>query len=71
MRKQGKTLRKRFPLSSHGEWNPRLRSQNIIKLLEESNDDRIPGLIAIRYGRMAQTPFTFFRGSAIIQARAL
>jgi uncharacterized protein (DUF2252 family) len=70
-RKEGKALRENCPRSSHAEWKPRPRQQDIIKLLEESNADRIPGLIAIRYGRMAQTPFTFFRGSAIIQARDL
>lgn len=66
--KQGKTLREKCPRSSHAEWNTREHSIDVIKLLEETNADRIPGLIAVRYGRMAQTPFTFFRGSAIIQA---
>ena len=70
-RKQGKALREKCPRSEHAEWKPRPRSQDIVELLDESNADRIPGLIAIRYGRMAQTPFTFFRGSAIIQARDL
>ncbi len=70
-RKQGKALREKCPRSSHAEWNPQPRPQTVADLLEESNADRIPGLIAIRYGRMAQTPFTFFRGSAIIQARDL
>lgn len=68
---QDKALREKCPRSTHAEWNPRQRSQDIINLLEESNADRIPGLIAVRYGRMAQTPFTFFRGSAIVQARDL
>lgn len=70
-RKKGKALREKCSRSSHAEWNPPLRSRDIIQILEKSNHDRIPGLIAIRYGRMAQTPFTFFRGSAIIQARDL
>jgi uncharacterized protein (DUF2252 family) len=70
-KKQGKALREKCPRSTHAEWNPRQNSLDVIKLLEESNADRIPGLIAVRYGRMAQTPFTFFRGSAIIQARDL
>ncbi len=70
-RKRGKALREKCPRSAHAEWNPRPRPQAVVDLLEESNADRIPGLIAIRYGRMAQTPFAFFRGSAIIQARDL
>ncbi len=70
-RKAGKTLREKCPRSAHAKWNAKPRPQIVVNLLEESNADRIPGLIAIRYGRMAQTPFTFFRGSAIIQARDL
>jgi uncharacterized protein (DUF2252 family) len=70
-RKQGRALREKCSRSAHAVWNPRSRSYNIVGLLEESNSDRIPGLIAVRYGRMAQSPFSFFRGSAIIQARDL
>ncbi|MGA8533392.1 MAG: DUF2252 domain-containing protein [Candidatus Tumulicola sp.] len=40
-------------------------------LLEESNAGRIPGLIPLRYARMAQSPLAFLRGSAIVQARDL
>ena len=39
--------------------------------LEESDADRIPGLIPVKYQRMAVSPFTFFRGAAILQARDL
>jgi uncharacterized protein (DUF2252 family) len=70
-RKQGKALREKCPRASQGEWQPRSKSQDIIKLLEESDADRIPGLIPVRYQRMSVSPFTFFRGSAIIQARDL
>ena len=53
--------------------NYKTRSPSVdpIKLLEDTNIDRIPGLIAIRYQRMSESPFKFFRGSAIIQARDL
>jgi uncharacterized protein (DUF2252 family) len=40
-------------------------------LIEESNSGRIPGLIPVRYKRMSQSPFAFFRGCAIVQARDL
>jgi uncharacterized protein (DUF2252 family) len=70
-RKQGKALREKCPRTSQGEWKPRSKSHDIIKLLEESDADRIPGLIPVRYQRMSVSPFTFFRGSAIIQARDL
>ena len=70
-RMQGKALREKCPRTSHAEWKPRPRSQDPIKLLQESDADRIPGLISVRYERMSASPFTFFRGTAIIQARDL
>ncbi|HXB82710.1 MAG TPA: DUF2252 domain-containing protein, partial [Candidatus Acidoferrum sp.] len=36
-----------------------------------SNVGRVPGLVPVRYARMAPSPFTFFRGSAMVQARDL
>ncbi len=70
-RKQGKALREKCPRASQAEWKPRSKSQDIVKLLEESDADRIPGLIPVKYQRMAVSPFTFYRGAAIIQARDL
>ena len=70
-RKQGKALREKCPRTAQAEWKPRSKSQDIIRLLEESDVDRIPGLIPVKYQRMAESPFKFFRGAAIIQARDL
>lgn len=70
-RKQGKSLREKCPRTAQAEWKPRSKSQDIIKPLEESDADRIPGLIPVKYQRMAESPFKFFRGAAIIQARDL
>jgi len=70
-RKQGKALREKCPRTSQAEWEPRKKSQDIVKLLEESDEDRIAGLIPVKYQRMAVSPFTFFRGAAILQARDL
>jgi uncharacterized protein (DUF2252 family) len=70
-RKQGKALRDKCPRSAQADWKPRSKSQDIINLLEESDADRIPGLIPIKYQRMAESPFKFFRGAAIVQARDL
>lgn len=55
----------------HAKYEPRSPLFDPVKLLEDTNIDRIPGLIAIRYQRMSESPFKFFRGSAIIQARDL
>src|SRR5208283_902187 len=70
-RKQGKALREKCPRSSLAEWKPRSQSLDPLKLLEQTDADRIPGLIPLRYERMSESPFKFFRGSAIIQARDL
>ena len=70
-RANGKALREKCPRTSLGEWKLRAKSQDIVALLEESDADRIKGLIPLKYQRMAVSPFTFFRGSAIIQARDL
>jgi len=68
---QGKTLREKCSRSMHAKYEPRSSSIDPIKLLEDTDIDRIPGLIAIRYQRMSESAFKFFRGSAIIQARDL
>jgi uncharacterized protein (DUF2252 family) len=70
-RKQGKALREKVPRTAQAEWKPRAKSQDIVKLLEESDVGRIRGLLPVKYQRMAVSPFTFFRGAAIIQARDL
>jgi len=69
--KQGKALREKCPRTAQAEWKPRSKSEDIVKLLEESDADRIPGLIPVKYQRMSVSPFTFYRGAAIIQARDL
>ncbi|MBP0465423.1 DUF2252 domain-containing protein [Roseomonas sp. PWR1] len=40
-------------------------------MLQASDAERLPELIPIRYGRMLQSPFAFFRGSAAVMAADL
>ncbi|MFZ0030322.1 MAG: DUF2252 domain-containing protein [Candidatus Cybelea sp.] len=40
-------------------------------MLEASDHGRLKKLLPVRYGRMSQSPFTFFRGTAAIQAHDL
>jgi uncharacterized protein (DUF2252 family) len=42
-----------------------------VKLLKANSAGRVEALIPLRYGRMSVSPFTFFRGSAILQAHDL
>jgi hypothetical protein len=70
-RKHGKVLRDKCPRTALGEWKPQAKTQDIVELLEESDADRIPALIPVKYQRMAESAFKFYRGTAIIQARDL
>jgi uncharacterized protein (DUF2252 family) len=67
----GKALREKVPHESHATWKLRAKGRDPIKLLELSNQGRVPELIPIRYGRMLRTPFTFLRGSAGLMAADL
>ncbi len=42
-----------------------------ISLLEEQARSRVPELVPIRYGRMLVSPFTFYRGAALVMASDL
>ena len=64
----GKALRQQIPREDHAHWQPRGDRRDPIAVLEESNHDRLPELIPIRYGRMLRSPFTFLRGSAALMA---
>ena len=70
-RAEGKALRDAVPRSSYGGWKPPKDRRDRIELLHESNEGRVPELIPIRFGRMAQSPFAFFRGSAAVMAADL
>ncbi len=67
-RAMGKALRERAPLADHSDWHPALNRRNIVEILEESNQGRVPDLVPIRYGRMLTSPFAFLRGSAALMA---
>ena len=41
------------------------------RLLERQAATRVPELVPIRYGRMLVSPFTFYRGAAMIMAHDL
>ena len=67
----GKALRSKAPRSSHAAWVPHPERPDPISLLEEANKTRLKHLVPIRYGRMATSPFAFYRGSADIMAHDL
>jgi uncharacterized protein (DUF2252 family) len=68
---KGKALRKTCPRSSHAGVVLGQAERDPLGLLEESDKDRVEELLPIRFTRMAESPFAFFRGSAIVQAHDL
>ncbi len=66
----GKALRDLVPLESHAEC-PTGSERDPIAILAETDPERLPTLLPIRYERMAQSAFTFLRGAAAIMAHDL
>ena len=68
---RGKAARGELPRSAHGAWEPGPARRDPVALLEEQARTRLPELVPVRYGRMLESPFTFFRGAAYIMAADL
>jgi Uncharacterized protein conserved in bacteria (DUF2252) len=64
----GKALRDRVSRKSQGKWNPPSNRPDPVELLKTADVGRLPELLPIRYGRMDQSPFAFFRGAAALMA---
>ena len=64
-------MRLAVPLASHAQWHTPANRRDPIDLLVESGVGRVPELLPIRYGRMMQSPFAFYRGAAAIMAADL
>ena len=67
----GKGLREAVPREAHGHWKPAKDRRDVVDLLNELNEGRMRQLVPIRFGRMMQSPFTFYRGSSVIMAADL
>ena len=68
---RGKAAREELPRERHAEWSAKQRKQKPLDLLAEQGLTRVPELVPIRYGRMAATPFTYYRGAALPMASDL
>jgi len=67
----GKDARGTVPRSCHAELYLGADRPDPIALLQEQARTRIPELVPIRYGRMLESEFAFFRGAALIMASDL
>src|SRR5271156_4066793 len=65
---RGRSARGSAPRSDHGRGEPAAGRAGPIALLEDQAATRVPDLVPIRYGRMLASPFTFYRGAALIMA---
>lgn len=66
----GKAARASVPRSRHAEL-PMDGRVDPIALIEDQVRERIAELIPVRYGRMVESPFAFYRGAAVIMASDL
>ncbi len=67
----GKSARSRVPRSSHAVFEPAADRPDPVELLESQAASRVQELVPIRYGRMLVSPFTFYRGAALVMASDL
>jgi uncharacterized protein (DUF2252 family) len=66
----GKARRGEVPRSSHAAWTP-APNRDPLALLEQVAQGCLAELLPLRIARMAESPFTFLRGSAIVMAADL
>ena len=66
----GKAARANAALESHADFRP-LRARDPVALLLGQAETRVPELVPIRHGRMLVSPFTFYRGAALVMAADL
>jgi uncharacterized protein (DUF2252 family) len=68
---EGKALRDFCPRTSHAEWKVPKDRRDPVDMVLASEKGRIPELLPLRHGRMVQSAFTFYRGSALAMAADL
>jgi uncharacterized protein (DUF2252 family) len=70
-REAGFARRRDVPLEDHAAMPDVSSRRDPIEILTEQDEARIEHLVPIRHGRMNVSPFTFYRGSAAVQAADL
>ena len=68
---RGKAARADVPRSSHAEFMPPPKRTDPVEIIGHQSARRVPELVPIRYGRMSEAPFRFYRGAAAIMAADL
>ncbi len=68
---RGRGARQNASRSSHAAWHPTPDRPDPVELIAGQEVTRVPELLPIRHERMLASPFTFYRGAAIIMAADL
>ena len=64
----GREVRNLVPIESHAHWEAPSDRPDPVAILEKQAAEREQDLVPIRYGRMLESAFTFYRGGAAIMA---
>jgi uncharacterized protein (DUF2252 family) len=67
----GRARRKQLARQNHSLWKPEARRHAPIVLMEESMRGRLPQLVSLKYERMLESPFGYFRGAVPVMAADL
>jgi len=70
-RARGKSLRQACPRNSHARWKAPAGRPDPVRFVLEADKGRLRELLPLRHARMALSPFTFYRGSALNMAADL
>ncbi len=68
---RGRAARGDAPRSAHAEFAPGPDRPDPVDTVEGQSATRLPDLVPIRYQRMTQSPFRFYRGAAAVMAADL
>ena len=67
----GRQAAQEVPLESLGEYSAGPARPDPVALLMRQDESRMPDLVPVRHGRMLVSPFTFYRGAALLMASDL
>ena len=67
----GKSRREHVSRTALAELHPKKRAFDPIDVLRASTEGRVPQLLPVKYARMKESPFAFFRGAVSIMAADL
>ncbi len=69
--RQGKSRREHVSRGALAELHPKQRGFDPTDVLRASTEGRVPQLLPVKYSRMKESPFAFFRGAVSIMAADL